>query len=72
MWRAKWTVSSNAPAFLDGQFMGANRCDRFNIKNKYPESINSNDDSVACQVSAEIEAGYYKYIINSRNGYQKN
>ncbi|CAD8161606.1 unnamed protein product [Paramecium octaurelia] len=71
-WRAKWVVSSNAVEYLEGQFMGANRCDRFSIQDLYPKEINYQDDKVVCQVSAEIQAGYYDYTIKSQSGYQTN
>ncbi|CAD8178892.1 unnamed protein product [Paramecium pentaurelia] len=71
-WRAKWVISSNAVEYLEGQFMGSNRCDRFSIQDLYPKQINYQDDKVVCQVSAEIQAGYYDYTIKSQNGYQIN
>jgi hypothetical protein len=49
--------------------MGKNRCDRFTVQDDYSDEIDSNDDIVVCQVSAEIEAGYYSYTINSEHGY---
>ena len=64
-WRAKWTVTSNAVEYLEGQFMDTNRCDRFNVQDLYPKEINSLDDGVVCQISAEIKAGYYGYTIKS-------
>lgn len=50
--------------------MGANRCDRFSVLDDYPDEINFWDDYVVCQVSAEIEAGYYAYTIKAQVGYQ--
>lgn len=49
--------------------MGANRCDRFELLDKYVDEINFWDDYVVCQVSAEIEAGYYDYKIKAAVGY---
>jgi hypothetical protein len=47
-WRAKWAVTSNLVASMDGQFMGANRCDRFSIQDNYSDNINFWDDIVVC------------------------
>lgn len=47
-WRAKWAINSNVVEWLDGQYMGDNRCDRFEIKDDYEDEISFWDDIVVC------------------------
>ncbi|KAM3144741.1 hypothetical protein pb186bvf_003050 [Paramecium bursaria] len=71
-WNAKFTVGSNDVPALEGQFMGGERCDRFSIKDSQSSIINSNSDNVECQVSGNIQAGFYDYKIITQNGVQQN
>lgn len=43
--------------------MGDERCDRFSIKDQSLATIDSKNDNVQCQVSGNIEAGYYTYKL---------
>ena len=47
-WNAKYTVSSNDVKWIEGQYINMERCDRFSLKDNWPDEINSWGDNVVC------------------------